>query len=180
MAIRITDTIKFIKPATISLIANFSRFITSNTAEIAKGNTMFAVTIVICVCSDIANPSEMVRKNKTPTIMEASIAMTSVLERTSFLSVSSTFLSLLKIEGIEWNTIEARTTILIVRPNACKIFDKSKNVPVKTPCLVTLNSTGGLRSSPDQKAETSGAKIFFAWNCTFYSVTIIVADITVI
>ena len=152
MAIRITDTIKFIKPATISLIANFSRFITSNTAEIAKGNTMFAVTIVICVCSDIANPSEMVRKNKTPTIMEASIAMTSVLERTSFLSVSSTFLSLLKIEGIEAaNTIEARTTILIVRPNACKIFDKSKNVPVKTPCLVTLNSTGGLRSSPDQK-----------------------------
>ena len=91
MAINITDTIKFIKPAIISLIANFSRLITSNTAEIAKGKTMFAVTIVMCVCSDIANPSEMVRKNRTPTIMEASIAMTSVLERTSSLPVSCHF-----------------------------------------------------------------------------------------
>ena len=44
--------------------------------------------IVMWDCSDVANPSEIVRKNKTPTTTEASIATISVLERTSSLLVS--------------------------------------------------------------------------------------------
>lgn len=42
-AIRVTDIIKFMKPAIINLIANFSRLVIANTAEIAKGNTIVAV-----------------------------------------------------------------------------------------------------------------------------------------
>ena len=57
MAIRITDIIRFMNPAIISLVANFSQSFTATITEIAKGNTIFAVIIVISVCSEGSNPS---------------------------------------------------------------------------------------------------------------------------
>ena len=50
MAIMIIDIIRFTKPATINLVRNSTRFTTENMAEIAKRNTIFAVTNVTSVC----------------------------------------------------------------------------------------------------------------------------------
>ncbi len=62
-AMIIIEIIKLMNPATMSRVPKFTRFMTENITESAKGNTIFAVTMVTSLAWDLLNPSR-VRRSK--------------------------------------------------------------------------------------------------------------------